>query len=85
MSGVQGAQPMGTTTPTTYESVEGGENRTRASLFSREDEGRIEIQREEDKVTDTVGQKLDLALRTGKEDNNKDTAVSGTGGGGDGV
>ncbi|KAJ1689993.1 hypothetical protein LUZ63_014148 [Rhynchospora breviuscula] len=84
MSGAQGAHPMGTTTPTTYESVEGGENLTRESLFSREDEGRIEIQREEDKVNETVGQKLDLAFCTAKEDN-KDTAVSGTGGGGDGV
>ncbi|CAA6671557.1 unnamed protein product [Spirodela intermedia] len=39
MSGAQGAQPMGSPTATTYESVEGGDNRTAMGLKSREDEG----------------------------------------------
>ena len=39
MSGAQGAQPKEARTATVYESVEGGENRTRTDLRSKEDQG----------------------------------------------
>ncbi|KAG2590536.1 hypothetical protein PVAP13_5NG408540 [Panicum virgatum] len=55
MSGAQGAHPVGQTTPTTYESVGGGENRTRTDLRSREDQGAIQIEKVQDKVDDAVG------------------------------
>ncbi|CAL9233399.1 unnamed protein product [Arabidopsis halleri] len=39
MSGAQGAEPMGSRTATTYESVEGGQNKTKLDIRSKEDEG----------------------------------------------
>uniref|UniRef100_A0A0E0JLW2 Uncharacterized protein n=1 Tax=Oryza punctata TaxID=4537 RepID=A0A0E0JLW2_ORYPU len=59
MSGAQGAQPMGETTPTTYESVGGGENRTRTDLRSREDQGAIQIDKVQDKVDEPAARKVD--------------------------
>jgi len=55
MSGAQGAHPVGQTTPTTYESVGGGENRTRTDVRSREDQGAIQIEKVQDKVDDAAG------------------------------
>ncbi|CAL1352268.1 unnamed protein product [Linum trigynum] len=52
MSGVQGAHPPESKTPTTYESVAGGENRTRTDIRSREDEGMIQVEKLQDKVGD---------------------------------
>ncbi|CAI0374599.1 unnamed protein product [Linum tenue] len=52
MSGVQGAHPPESKTPTTYESVAGGENRTRTDIRSREDEGMIQVDKLQDKVGD---------------------------------
>ncbi|KAK1267888.1 hypothetical protein QJS04_geneDACA008192 [Acorus gramineus] len=45
MSGAQGAQPKGSFTATTYESVERGENETRTDLRSAEEVGGIEIEK----------------------------------------
>ncbi|CAL9233402.1 unnamed protein product [Arabidopsis halleri] len=42
MSGAQGAEPMGSRTATTYESVEGGQNKTKLDIRSKEDEGGIQ-------------------------------------------
>ncbi|KAG8077420.1 hypothetical protein GUJ93_ZPchr0007g3964 [Zizania palustris] len=59
MSGAQGAQPVGETTPTTYESVGGGENRTRTDLRSREDQGAIQIEKVQEKVEEPASRKVD--------------------------
>ncbi|KAK4398786.1 hypothetical protein Sango_1354100 [Sesamum angolense] len=55
MSGAQGAQPPESFTATTYESVEGGENKTRLDIHSKEDEGGIQIDKLQDKVEDAAG------------------------------
>ncbi|KAL6842697.1 hypothetical protein ACP4OV_027541 [Aristida adscensionis] len=59
MSGAQGAHPVGETTATTYESVGGGENRTRTDLRSREDQGAIQIEKVQDKVDDAAARGVD--------------------------
>ncbi|KAL5222835.1 hypothetical protein ABZP36_027548 [Zizania latifolia] len=59
MSGAQRAQPVGETTLTTYESVGGGENRTRTDLRSREDQGAIQIEKVQDKVEEPASRKVD--------------------------
>ncbi|XP_078429079.1 seed maturation protein [Wolffia australiana] len=74
MSGAQGAQPMGSLTATTYESVEGGENRTAMDLRSKEDEGGIQISKEEDEPP--VGT---VSGAAGEEENKPDLGVTGTG------
>ncbi|TVU35725.1 hypothetical protein EJB05_17628, partial [Eragrostis curvula] len=82
MSGAQGAHPVGQTTPTTYESVGGGENRTRTDLRSREDQGNIQIEKVQDKVDDAAGRGVDTrAFGAKKEDPSevRDAGTTGTG------
>ncbi|CAL9751120.1 unnamed protein product [Musa acuminata subsp. burmannicoides] len=55
MSGAQGAQPEESLTPTTYESVPAEENKTRLDPRSKEDEGMIKIEKQQDKVEDAAG------------------------------
>ncbi|KAK9090753.1 hypothetical protein Sjap_023930 [Stephania japonica] len=55
MSGAQGAQPPGSFTATTYESVEGGENKTKTSVREEGDQGGIQIDKIQDKVQDAAG------------------------------
>ncbi|KAI3414932.1 uncharacterized protein J3R85_015737 [Psidium guajava] len=55
MSGVQGAEPKESTTATTYESVEGGENRTRTDIRTPHDQGSIQVDLLEEKVPDATG------------------------------
>lgn len=63
MSGAQGAQPPGSTTATTYESVPGGENKTRVKVDSKEDQGAIQVDKLQEKVPDAAGEEaLSLAL-----------------------
>ncbi|XP_008798437.1 uncharacterized protein LOC103713327 [Phoenix dactylifera] len=78
MSGAQGAQPKGSMTATTYESVQGGENRTRTDLRSDKDEGPIQIDKLQDKVDDAAG-KGGPVFGAGKEEGKTDLGVSGTG------
>ncbi|KAF9615401.1 hypothetical protein IFM89_023062 [Coptis chinensis] len=78
MSGAQGAQPKGALTPTTYESVQGGENKTRTDIRSKEDEGMIQIDKIEDKVEDAAG-KGGPVFGAGKDENKQDLGVTGTG------
>lgn len=79
MSGAQGAQPPGSFTATTYESVPGGENRTRAELRSREDEGYIEVDKKQDKVKGAAGEGGPV-FGAGKEEGKLDLGVTGTAG-----
>lgn len=81
MSGAQGAQPKNSKTATTYESVEGGENRTRTELRSEQDQGGIQINKLQDKVPDAAG-KGGPVFGAGKDDDNnneQDLGVTGTG------
>ncbi|KAK7271375.1 hypothetical protein RJT34_27211 [Clitoria ternatea] len=78
MSGAQGAQPKESKTATTYESKEGGENRTRTKLVSREDQGCIEVDKLQEKVHDPAG-KGGPVFGAGKHDNKQDLGVTGTG------
>ncbi|EEF29590.1 uncharacterized protein LOC8278020 [Ricinus communis] len=78
MSGAQGAQPPGSRTATTYESVERGENKTRTDLRAREDQGMIQIDKEQDKVADAAG-KGGPVFGAGKDEDKKDLGVTGTG------
>ncbi|KAK2971269.1 hypothetical protein RJ640_005098 [Escallonia rubra] len=85
MSGAQGALPKESHTPTIYESVEGGENRTKLDIYSREDEGGIQIDKLQDKVEDAAGSGGPVfGAGAGQEDDNKknekpDLGVTGTG------
>lgn len=78
MSGAQGAQPKGSMTATTYESVPEGENRTRTELRSEKDEGPIQIEKLQDKVEDAAG-KGGPVFGAGKEEGKADLGVTGTG------
>lgn len=78
MSGAQGAQPKESFTATTYESVPGGENRTRTDLRSREDAGMIQIDKLQDKVQEAAG-KGGPVFGAGKDDKKQDLGVTGTG------
>ncbi|XP_020254163.1 uncharacterized protein LOC109831235 [Asparagus officinalis] len=79
MSGAQGAQPKGSRTATTYESVSGGENKTRTELRSSEDAGMIQIDKVQDKVEDAAG-KGGPVFGAGKDEGKKsDLGVTGTG------
>lgn len=78
MSGAQGAQPKESKTATIYESVEGGENRTRTDLLSREDQGGIQVDKLQEKVTDPAG-KGGPVFGAGKDENKQDLGVTGTG------
>ncbi|KAL3499835.1 hypothetical protein ACH5RR_038928, partial [Cinchona calisaya] len=81
MSGAQGAQPKESFTATTYESKEGGENRTKLDIRSKEDEGYIEIDKLQEKVKDPAG-KGGPVFGAGKDEDDKgDLGVTGTGGG----
>ncbi|XP_073109157.1 uncharacterized protein [Elaeis guineensis] len=78
MSGAQGAQPKGSLTATTYESVQEGDNRTRTGLRSDKDEGPIQIDNLQDKVDDAAG-KGGPVFGAGKEEGKADLGVTGTG------
>ncbi|KAL5540208.1 hypothetical protein UlMin_024015 [Ulmus minor] len=78
MSGAQGAQPKESKTATAYESVQGGENRTRTELGSRQDQGGIQIDKMQDKVQDAAG-KGGPVFGAGKDENKQDLGVTGTG------
>lgn len=78
MSGAQGAQPPGRTTATTYESVPGGENKTRVKVGSKEDQGAIQIDKLQEKVPDAAGEGGPV-FGAGKDENKKDLGVTGTG------
>lgn len=78
MSGAQGAQPPGSQTATTYESVQGGENKSRTELRSQQDQGGVQIDKLQDKVEDAAG-KGGPVFGAGKDPNKKDLGVSGTG------
>jgi hypothetical protein len=81
MSGAQGAHPFGETTPTTYESVGGGENRTRTDLRSREDQGNIQIEKVQDKVEDAAARKIDDSTFAARKEPGQggDAGATGTG------
>lgn len=92
MSGAQGAQPPGSRTATTYESVPQDHN-PRTDLHSKEDERGIQIDKLQDKVEDAAGRGGPVfgAAATGIDDNNQqqqqqqqkkkkpDLGVTGTG------
>ncbi|KAL3820873.1 hypothetical protein ACJIZ3_006778 [Penstemon smallii] len=79
MSGAQGAQPPESFTATTYESKEGGENKTRCDIHSKEDEGGIQIEKLQDKVDDAAGTGGPV-FGAGKydDDDKDDLGVTGT-------
>ncbi|CAN4079546.1 unnamed protein product [Withania somnifera] len=79
MSGAQGAQPKGSLTPTTYESVDQKEveNKPKMDLHSREDERGIQIDKLQDKVEDAAGLGGPV-FGAGKDDNKQDLGVTGT-------
>ncbi|KAJ6891812.1 hypothetical protein NC651_025108 [Populus alba x Populus x berolinensis] len=78
MSGAQGAQPPGSTTATTYESVPEGENKTRVKVDSKEDQGAMQIDKLQEKVLDAAGEGGPV-FGAGKDENKKDLGVTGTG------
>ncbi|KAJ0231805.1 hypothetical protein HA466_0296620 [Hirschfeldia incana] len=78
MSGAQGAEPMGSKTATTYESVEGGQNKTKLDIRSKEDEGGIQVDKIQDKVKDAAGLGGPV-FGAGKDDKKQDLGVTGTG------
>lgn len=69
---------MGSKTATTYESVEGGQNKTKLDIRSKEDEGGIQVDKLQDKVTDAAGLGGPV-FGAGKDDNKQDLGVTGTG------
>ncbi|KAK9275195.1 hypothetical protein L1049_022456 [Liquidambar formosana] len=77
MSGAQGAQPKGSLTATTYESVGGGQNKTKTDIRSKEDEGGIEVDKLQDKVEDAAG-KGGPVFGAGKDEKKQDLGVTGT-------
>ncbi|KAI5655842.1 hypothetical protein M9H77_33029 [Catharanthus roseus] len=82
MSGAQGAQPPGSFTATDYESKEGGENKTKFDIRSKEDEGGIQIEKHQDKVEDAAGHGGPV-FGAGKDEDEKtkkkqDLGVTGT-------
>ncbi|XP_052188267.1 uncharacterized protein LOC127798738 [Diospyros lotus] len=78
MSGAQGALPPESKTATTYESVEGGENKTKVDIRSREDEGGIQIDKLQDKVPDAAGEGGPVFGAGKDEDDKQDLGVTGT-------
>ncbi|XVF83959.1 hypothetical protein PTKIN_Ptkin16aG0536400 [Pterospermum kingtungense] len=77
MSGAQGASPKESKTATVYESVQGGENKSKTDLRSKEDQGPIQVDRLEDKVKDPTG-KGGPIFGSPKDDNKQDLGVTGT-------
>ena len=69
---------MGSRTATTYESVSGGENKTKTDLRSSEDTGMIQIDKIQDKVEDAAG-KGGPVFGAGKDEKKSDLGVTGTG------
>lgn len=79
MSGAQGAEPKEAKTGTIYESVVGGDNKTRTDLRSREDQGSIQVEKLQDKVPgNPVGQGGPV-FGAGQDDKKQDLGVTGTG------
>lgn len=78
MSGAQGAQPMGSLTPTKYKSVPEEENKVRTVLSSTDDEKGIRVDKVEDKVKDAAG-KGGPVFGAGKEEDKQDLGATGTG------
>ncbi|XP_038680791.1 uncharacterized protein LOC119981749 [Tripterygium wilfordii] len=79
MSGAQGALPPECKTATTYESVAGGENRTKTDIRSKVDQGPIQIDKQQDKVKDAASGQGGPVFGAGKDDNKQDLGVTGTG------
>ena len=52
---MSGAQPPESKTATAYESISGGENKTKIEIRSEEDQGMIQIDKFQDKVQDAAG------------------------------
>lgn len=78
MSGAQGALPKECFTSTTYESKGGGENKAKLNLFSKEDEGGVEVEKLEEKVKDPMGEHRPV-FYAGQDENKEDLGISGTG------
>ncbi|XP_051125926.1 uncharacterized protein LOC127247895 [Andrographis paniculata] len=80
MSGAQGAQPPESFTATTYKSVAAatGEKKTRMDIHSKQDEGAVQVDKNQDKVKDAAGLGGPV-FGAGKDDEKKDLGVSGTG------
>ncbi|WOK91380.1 hypothetical protein Cni_G00071 [Canna indica] len=79
MSGAQGAQPVGSRTPTTYESVPEKENESRLDLRSNRDESMIKVDDElQKKLDDAVG-KGGSAVDATSAEHKGDPGVTGTG------
>ncbi|XAR68271.1 hypothetical protein NMG60_11003346 [Bertholletia excelsa] len=78
MSGAQGTQPPGSRTATTYESVEGGDNKTKLDVRSKEDEGGIHVDKVEDKVPDAAGEGGPVFGPGKDEEGKQDLGVTGT-------
>ncbi|XWS56706.1 hypothetical protein CRYUN_Cryun09bG0108700 [Craigia yunnanensis] len=77
MSGAQGALPKESKTATIYKSVQGGENKTKTDLRSKEDQGAIQVDKLEEKVEDPTG-KGGPIFGSPKDDNKQDLGVTGT-------
>ncbi|XP_076894877.1 uncharacterized protein LOC143547307 [Bidens hawaiensis] len=85
MSGGQGTLPPGSTT---YHSVQGGQNQSRMDIHSKEDEGKVQIDKIQDKVKDCAGlggpifgdavSETVEAMEQGRQDK-PDPGVTGTG------
>ncbi|XP_004293891.1 PREDICTED: uncharacterized protein LOC101302243 [Fragaria vesca subsp. vesca] len=78
MSGAQGTQPPESFTATTYKLAEGGENKSRTDIRSREDQGSVQIDKIQDKVKDAAGEGGPV-FGAGKDTHKDDLGVSGTG------
>ncbi|XP_057950296.1 uncharacterized protein LOC131145185 [Malania oleifera] len=78
MSGAQGAQPPESRTATEYESVEGGENKTKMDVRSSEDVGGLEVDKLQDKVEDAAGEGGPV-FGAGGDENKQDLGATGTG------
>ncbi|KAJ4705729.1 Seed maturation protein PM41 [Melia azedarach] len=81
MSGAQGAQPPGSRTATTYESVQ-QENTPKTDIRSREDDRGIQIDKLQDKVEDAAGKGGPVfGAAAGKDESKQkqDMGVTGTG------
>ncbi|TYJ03758.1 hypothetical protein E1A91_A12G049600v1 [Gossypium mustelinum] len=79
MSGAQGALPKESKTATIYESIQGGENKSKTELRSKEDEGGIQVDRLEDKVKDPTGEGSPIfGSPSPNNDDNQDLGIIGT-------
>ncbi|XVF24084.1 hypothetical protein REPUB_Repub13aG0096700 [Reevesia pubescens] len=78
MSGAQGALPKESKTATIYESVEGGQNKTKMDLRSKEDQGPIQVDKLEEKVENPTGSGGPIFGCPKDDDNKQDLDVTGT-------